>query len=565
MPPIPIRPATPLLLATVLAACGARTGLLGDESPADATPHDASVDVPAYDAMVPDAAPDAVQDVSQDPAVDVPVPSDACLDCDAAVVCQPSAPAGALLWVRRAGGSGWDVANGVAVAPDGTIAVTGNFSGYATFGPGEPGETSVNSVADHDLYTAAYEADGPLSWVRAVTGPSDHLSNTNSGNAVDVGANGVIVVGGEIEATATFGPGEPTETVLVPGASMDVCVAGYGLQGDLRWAVRAGGAGNDKSLSTAGAPDGSYRAAGWFQQTATFGPGEAGQTTLTAGGGTDAFVASFGSHGELIWAKGVGGVNDEAAWAVAAMPDGSTLAAGVYAGDVTFGAGEPGETTLSTAGPFYAAFVERFDANGGLVWVRALRGNSGVHAHRMDLFPGGGFVVTGTFDGDAVFGEGEAGETTLTSLGSDDVFLARFDDNGFLLWATRAGGDSVDWPSGLAVGPGGDIYVTGDFEGEQTTTFGADEKCQQTLTRGGGADMFIARFASNGALVWLRHVGGTTIDDRINYPKAALAPDGTLVVAGTFSGAARFGEGETNETWLTSSGQVDLFVAKFAP
>jgi hypothetical protein len=35
--------------------------------------------------------------------------------------------------------------------------------------------------------------------------------------------------------------------------------------------------------------------------------------------------------------------------------------------------------------------------------------------------------VTGRFEGTAVFGEGEPGETALASAGFADVFVARFD------------------------------------------------------------------------------------------------------------------------------------------
>ncbi len=48
--------------------------------------------------------------------------------------------------------------------------------------------------------------------------------------------------------------------------------------------------------------------------------------------------------------------------------------------------------------------------------------------------------MTGFFAGTATFGPGEANETMLMSAGSDDVFVAKYDSTGALVWAKRAGG-----------------------------------------------------------------------------------------------------------------------------
>jgi Beta-propeller repeat len=56
----------------------------------------------------------------------------------------------------------------------------------------------------------------------------------------------------------------------------------------------------------------------------------------------------------------------------------------------------------------------------------------------------GNSYVTGFFSGTATFGAGEANETELTASGGDDFFVAKYDRDGRLLWATQAGGTSGD-------------------------------------------------------------------------------------------------------------------------
>ena len=52
----------------------------------------------------------------------------------------------------------------------------------------------------------------------------------------------------------------------------------------------------------------------------------------------------------------------------------------------------------------------------------------------------GNSYVTGNFEDTATFGAGEPNETTLTSAGSSDILVAKYDPSGALVWAKRAGG-----------------------------------------------------------------------------------------------------------------------------
>jgi hypothetical protein len=72
----------------------------------------------------------------------------------------------------------------------------------------------------------------------------------------------------------------------------------------------------------------------------------------------------------------------------------------------------------------------------------------------------GNSYVTGSFggttypnSGTATFGPGEANQTVLTSAGrfSATSFIAKYDTNGILAWATRAGGTGTDEGYAIAV------------------------------------------------------------------------------------------------------------------
>jgi hypothetical protein len=88
--------------------------------------------------------------------------------------------------------------------------------------------------------------------------------------------------------------------------------------------------------------------------------------------------------------------------------------------------------------------------------------------------------VTGAFRGTATFGD--------TTLIGDlrDVFVAKYDGDGNLLWVEQAGGSDLDWAGSIAVDGSGNCLVTGAFWG--TATFG-----DTTLTSAGDHDIFVAK------------------------------------------------------------------------
>ena len=108
-----------------------------------------------------------------------------------------------------------------------------------------------------------------------------------------------------------------------------------------------------------------------------------------------------------------------------------------------------------------------------LVWAKRAGGIRTDYGNGIAVDGAGNSYVTGAFYDSATFGPGEANETTLTSAGSLDIFVAKYDAAGDLVWAKRAGGASFISGFGIAVDGAGNSYVTGDFDG--SATFGPGE------------------------------------------------------------------------------------------
>jgi hypothetical protein len=103
----------------------------------------------------------------------------------------------------------------------------------------------------------------------------------------------------------------------------------------------------------------------------------------------------------------------------------------------------------------------------------------------------GNVLVTGSFTGEMNF---PGTSITLSGFGDTDIFVAKYNRLGSLLWAARAGGRGPDAGYGIAVDQAGNVYVTGGFTG--SASFGS-----VSLSAIGGRDIFIAKYNPNGVLL----------------------------------------------------------------
>lgn len=373
---------------------------------------------------------------------------------------------GALVWAKRAGGKGDDMGNYVAAMPDGGAAVTGKFWGAVTFGDGEPGATTLRATGRYDIFLSRYRDDGTLVWA---TSAGARL--WNQGLGVAALPDGGVLMAGYFEERATFGRGTPQETHLKwpAGEGKSYFVARYSPEGALMWARQIGTRNFGPLIRIRALPDGGALVAGWLEGEAIFGKGEPGETKLAAGGAWAYFLARYRPDGMLVWAKGAGGP----VWSGATgggfglLPDGSALATGKFGEQATFGAGEPGATTLTAEGGI-TAFLARHRPDGTLQWVKRIATPSGWAECRpiaVAALPDGGVVVAGKLMGEAVFGPGEPHQTTLKSAGLNDVFAMKYGSDGRLTWARRFGGPGQDGATSVAVLADGRVAVTGSFEG----------------------------------------------------------------------------------------------------
>ena len=299
------------------------------------------------------------------------------------------------------------------------------------------------------------------------------------------------------------------------------------------WAKNAGGSSNDYGNSIAVDASGNSYVTGYFKGSATF-----GSTSLTNNEGYDIFIAKLDSSGNWLWAKNAGGTSNDYGYGIAVDASGNSYVTGCFQDtDITFGS-----TTLTSSGE-YDIFIAKLDSSGDWKWATKAGGTSTDHGFGIAVDASGNSYVAGYFKGTATFGD-----TTLTSNGDYDIFVAKLDSSGNWLWAQKAGGTGTDYGQRIATDSEGNSYVIGYFPG--IATFGNTE-----LTSSGGFDIFVAKLDSSGNWLWAKNAGGTAYDRGNGI---AIDANGNSYVTGYFySPIAVFGS-----TTLTCSGSNDIFITK---
>ena len=282
----------------------------------------------------------------------------------------------------------------------------------------------------------------------------------------------------------------------------------------------------------------------------------------------------------VTFAKRAGGTGNDGGTSMVSLPDGSSLVTGYFNGSVIFGQGESNETPLTSAG-LLDIYIAKYNANGSLAWAKRAggTGNDPVNdSLTIRSFANGEFMLAGSFSGTATFGPGEPGAVPLTSVGGTDIFIAKYNADGTLSWARRAGGtiafnpaspDFVDVAYGLGVFSDGTSVITGTFD--TSAIFGQGEPNQATLSviPNSRTNMFIAKYNADGSLAWARRTGNN-VNNPVGpaFPHAGRAvhtyADNSFVVAGYFTGNTTFGQGDPNATVLsTGNNTYTVFVAKY--
>ena len=370
------------------------------------------------------------------------------------------------------------------------------------------------------------EARRTIDWVRQEGG-----AKHDKIRGITVDAMGNCYVTGEFTDEANF-----SGRTLKSRGNMDFVLAKYSPEGKLLWLQTAGGSEIDRGYSVAVDAAGNAYVTGHFQSPEF----QIGDRVFTNRGDYDYFVAKFDVDGAFQWAHSGGGEGYDYGHGIAVTPGGDVYVAGSFSGDVTLGSAK------SPSAEGKSIFVAKYGTDGQLVWSRLAGNDRAQSGHNIAVGPNGDCYVSGYVSGVVELGGSKFGSSTNVK----DIFVARLNPVGDLVWATTSGGESDGLSTGVAVDAQGNCYLTGMFT--KKAVFG-----NTTLESAGEYDVFVARINADGKPAWAYSGGGTKIDYGLGV---ATDHSGNCYVTGEFTDDVKF-----MGQHLTGLGGRDLYVARYSP
>lgn len=174
-----------------------------------------------------------------------------------------------------------------------------------------------------------------------------------------------------------------------------------------------------------------------------------------------------------------------------------------------------------------------------------------------EMDPWGDIVVAGTFKGVVDFDHGPH-ERIDTAVGIYDMFLAKYDAYGNLLWVHTLGNNNPEKITALDIDGQGNIYAVGEFTRAMDFNPGPGVSMLSVV---GYADIFLWSLKPNGDFRFAKAFGDASLES----PNAIdVNAAGEIAIAGFFWGTGDM-DPSTAHYPVSSKGHSDIFVMRLHP
>jgi hypothetical protein len=270
---------------------------------------------------------------------------------------------------------------------------------------------------------------------------------------------------GTFRGVVDFDPSINTFNMTTPLNGENSYLAKHNAVGGLVWVKNLG---NAKITAIKNNTANETYVLGTFRATVDFDPSPA-TFNLTAFGSSstvpDIFLAKYSSVGDLIWAKQIGGIQDDFSQSMDLYANGDIVISGTFEINIDLDPSAATATLNSTNAVTNRTdiFFAKYDANGAYVWGKNIGGGYGFTTTvstdlSNNIFLGGGFRVNLDLDP-------SANAVTIFSQGSVPVnlegFLAKYDPSGNFLWGFGLGSNQDDQVNNVKTNSTGEVLVGG--------------------------------------------------------------------------------------------------------
>lgn len=440
-------------------------------------------------------------------------------------------------------GTGQNYGRGIGVDNSGNYYIMGHFNGQIKM---NESDAFVTSQGDNDAFIAKFNSAGVLLWKVFLAGPDGTIAKN-----LKIDASGNIYTIGSFSGQVTIYSANGSTQIIDTGSqyTSQTYILKFNTNGNLTWNQAFT---NNETQDIALDPSGNVHIVGYFYGTLVL-----GSTTLVSSSGSwDIYAVKLNSsNGSVIWAFAEGGTSSDYGYGIAVDGNANVYLTGLYNATASFGA-SPSLQSITSRGQS-DIFISKYNSSGTLAWVRTSGSTQGDQGDKVAVNSAGTEIyLAGRFGGTILFGTG-LGSNSLTSAGSNDIVLAKYDGSGTIGFAIRAGGGNNDFVEGMTVETNGNLYFTGET-GHSNCAFTSNSLSVQNFILNascGTSSCFIAKYNNLGIL---QFVVATTNNSSIDGFRMTHLNGKTWVI-GDFSNTVNFGFQQ-----LTAINNPELFVWRFS-
>ena len=446
-------------------------------------------------------------------------------------------PTGNILWVAKIGGATNDKGYGTATDANDNILVTGPYTSAPLIfynANGVPTMT-LNTSELYDVFIAKYSPAGEVLWVARIGG-----TDYESGNGITTDSDNNIVVTGSYVSNPLiiYNSSEVAIQTLGNDGTYNTFIVKYSPAGEVLWAARVSGTGNVFGNGiTADVNNNIILTGSYTSNPVTFydANGVASQT-LGNSGTYNTYIAKYGSDGLVVWVARIGGTAIDQGQKITTDTTNNILVSGNYnSNPVTFydAAGVASQTLVNDG--TYNVFIAKYSPLGEVIWAARISGAGNIFTYGISTDTSNNIVVSGYYNTNplTIYNSSEVAIQTLGNAGAYNTFIAKYSFAGEVLWAARIGDTGDDGQTGITTDATNTIIVTGYFSSNPLNVYNASDILSKTLDNSGTYNGFIAKYSSDGDVVWATRVGGTGADDEVTG--VATDSNSNIVVSGYFS------------------------------
>ena len=326
---------------------------------------------------------------------------------------------GDYIWAKSIGNNGNDNSFSVVVDSIENVYIIGTFIGTVDFDPSSSGTAYLNAGSTYSVFFAKYDSMGNYIWAKNIVSPNccdeaESITIDNSGN---------IYIAGEFYGTTDFDPSLTGTTYLTPVGSGDIFFAKYDNNGNYIWAKSIGNPIDDNCKNIKVDSSGYVYITGCFRSIVDFDP-DTSTANLTSVGYYDIFFAKYDDNGSYVWAKNIGSVLDDMGNCIDIDNLGNVYITGRFQNIADFNPSLSGSTNLTSMGQNDIYFA-KYDHNGNFMFAKSIGSINHEDSYSLSVDGYENIYITGSFQDIADFDPG-IGTANLTSVGSDDIFFAKY-------------------------------------------------------------------------------------------------------------------------------------------